>query len=143
MANFSGNFLGTVGRDAAMHGKGRNRVFTFSVAIERGWGDKRTTTWITFKCWVDSESEKAMERATKALDHIKKGDKVFVSNVDGIDIEKYGDRADIVCWINSTMQVSTVHYKNGKPTAGDKPVVSDVTPDDGIPVDELDGEIPF
>lgn len=71
------NGIGRLGKDAEIRDVGTSKVFTFSVAADYGFGDKKVTTWYDVECWVSGE--KGIERANKMKELCKKGQQVFVS----------------------------------------------------------------
>lgn len=66
------NFIGRVGRDAVVRfTQGRKAVTGWSLAVDRGWGDNKQTTWIDCSLWG--------ERGERVADYIKKGAQLGVS----------------------------------------------------------------
>ena len=62
---------GNIGRDAEVRNAGQNRVTGWTVAVDDGWGDKKTTIWFDCNWWG--------QRGEKVAPHIKKGGKITVS----------------------------------------------------------------
>lgn len=66
------NFIGNCGKDAetrfTQNGKS---VTSFSVAMNSGWGDRQTTTWVNCTMWG--------ERGEKVAPYIVKGQKVGIT----------------------------------------------------------------
>jgi len=65
------SFVGKVGRDAATRQAGSSEVTSWPVAVDVGFGDKKTTLWLDCAWWGD--------RGTKVAGYIKKGDNIGVS----------------------------------------------------------------
>jgi single-strand DNA-binding protein len=66
------SFVGRVGKDAVTRVTGTGKPVTgWSLAIDTGWGDKKTTTWLDCTLWG--------ERGEKLADKILKGDRLGVS----------------------------------------------------------------
>lgn len=69
MNAFSG--IGRVGRDAVTrHTTNGKAVTGWSLAIDTGFGDNKTTTWLDCSAWGD--------RFSKVGEHIRKGDRLGV-----------------------------------------------------------------
>lgn len=64
------SFIGTLGKDAEVRDAGSTKVINFSVAVNVGYGDKKTTMWV--------ECAKFGDKTTVA-DFLKKGTKVFAA----------------------------------------------------------------
>lgn len=64
-------FIGRIGRDAETRQAGSSDVTSWPVAVDVGFGDKKTTLWLDCAMWG--------ERGTKIAAYIKKGDSVGVS----------------------------------------------------------------
>lgn len=62
---------GTVGRDAETRQAGQSTVTSWSVAVDDGWGDKKTTMWFDCSMWG--------QRGEKLAEHITKGGAISVS----------------------------------------------------------------
>lgn len=62
---------GTVGRDAETRQAGQSTVTSWSVAVDDGWGDKKTTMWFDCSMWG--------QRGEKLAAHITKGGKMSVT----------------------------------------------------------------
>lgn len=65
------NFIGRIGRDAATRQAGSSEVTSWPVAVDVGFGDKKSTIWLDCAMWGD--------RGTKIAGYIKKGDNIGVS----------------------------------------------------------------
>jgi single-strand DNA-binding protein len=66
------NAIGRVGRDAVTrHTQGGKAVTGWSLAVDRGWGDNKTTTWLDCSLWG--------ERGEKLGEMIRKGDRLGVT----------------------------------------------------------------
>lgn len=70
MNNFTA--IGRVGRDAVTrHTSGGKAVTGWSLAVDKGWGDNKQTTWLDCSLWGD--------RGQKLAEMIRKGDRLGVS----------------------------------------------------------------
>lgn len=66
------NAIGRVGRDAEVrYTQGGDAILKFTVAVDAGFGDKKTTTW--FDCSLFGK------RGEKLVEHIRKGDRIGVT----------------------------------------------------------------
>lgn len=63
--------IGRIGRDATLRNAGAKKVLSFSVAVDTGWGDRKTTTWLDCSLWG--------ERGEKLAEYIVKGDRIGVT----------------------------------------------------------------
>jgi single-strand DNA-binding protein len=64
--------IGRVGRDAVTrYTQGGKAVTGWSLAVDRGWGDNKQTTWLDCTLWG--------ERGEKLAEMIRKGDRLGVS----------------------------------------------------------------
>lgn len=68
MINFSA--IGTIGRDAEVKSIGDTQVINFTIAVNIGYGDRKTTQWV--------DCQKFGEKIGIA-EYLKKGQKVYVS----------------------------------------------------------------
>lgn len=62
---------GRVGGDAETRTAGNGEVTSFNLAVDQGWGERKTTNWFRVSIWGD--------RGRKLAGHILKGNKVAVS----------------------------------------------------------------
>ena len=62
--------VGTLGKDATINDVQGKKVINFSVAINQGYGDNKTTLWVDVAKWGDK---------TTVAEYLKKGTKVAVS----------------------------------------------------------------
>ena len=62
---------GNVGKNAEIRTAGQNKVTGWSVGVDDGWGDKKTTIWFDCNWWG--------QRGEKVAQYIQKGDKITVS----------------------------------------------------------------
>ena len=62
---------GNVGKDAEVRNAGDKRVTGWTVAVDDGWGDKKTTLWFDCNWWGG--------RGEKVAQYIRKGGKITVS----------------------------------------------------------------
>lgn len=131
------NFIGTLGRDADVKTlEGGKSVINFSIAVNEGYGDKKTTLWISCAKWGEK---------TAVAQYLTKGSKVAVSGQVGIRTYKGKDGSDKS---EMTIKVNELHLIGSKsdaeysePTAS-KPVP--VTEDGGVTMsDEPKDDLPF
>lgn len=64
------NLIGTLGKDAEVRDAAGTKVINFSVAVNQGYGEKKTTLWV--------EAAKFGEK-TAIVEYLKKGTKVYIS----------------------------------------------------------------
>jgi single-strand DNA-binding protein len=62
---------GNIGKDAEVRNAGQNRVTGWTVAVDDGWGDNKTTIWFDCNWWG--------QRGEKVAQYITKGGKITVS----------------------------------------------------------------
>jgi single-strand DNA-binding protein len=76
----TGNFAGYIGRDAETKSlPSGSSVTNFSLAVATGWGDKKSTLWVSCDIWG--------ERGEKLCQYLTKGSAVSVSG--DIDVRPY------------------------------------------------------
>lgn len=63
--------LGRLGKDPVTNNQGQSPYTTFTLAVDQGWGDKKTTGWYSVICFG-----KQSEVAAK---YLKKGSQVLIS----------------------------------------------------------------
>lgn len=62
--------IGTLGKDAEVKDVEKTKVINFSVAVNQGYGEKKTTLWVEAAKFGDK---------TAVANYLKKGTKVFIS----------------------------------------------------------------
>jgi single-strand DNA-binding protein len=62
---------GRVGGDAETRSAGNGEVTSFNLAVDQGWGERKTTNWFRVSIWGD--------RGRKLAGHILKGNKLAVT----------------------------------------------------------------
>ena len=62
---------GNIGKTAEVRNAGQNRVTGWTVAVDDGWGDNKTTIWFDCNWWG--------QRGEKVAQYIQKGGKITVS----------------------------------------------------------------
>lgn len=62
---------GRVGGDAETRSAGNSEVTSFNVAVDQGFGERKTTNWFRVSIWGD--------RGRKLAGHILKGNKIAVT----------------------------------------------------------------
>ena len=128
------NAIGRIGRDAVTrHTQGGKAVTGWSLAVDRGWGDNKQTTWMDCTIWG--------ERGEKLAEHIRKGDRLGVTGELGT---REHDGKTYV-----TLDVRDVTLLGGKPDTGNgtprqsAPRATE-RPATAPPADDFDDEnIPF
>lgn len=84
--------IGNLGRDPEMNYTPNGVAVTkFSIAVEQGYGDKKTTAWWSVIVWGTKDSE--TNQATRMNEWLYKGCKVFVQG--SPEIRKYTGRDGI------------------------------------------------
>lgn len=73
---------GRVGNDAEIRTTNNSEVTGFSLAVDQGWGERKTTNWFRVSIWG--------ERGRKLAGHILKGNKVCV--VGELEIGEYNGK---------------------------------------------------
>lgn len=126
--------IGRLGRDAEVrHTQAGTPVTTFAVAIDEGFGERKTTTWIDCAMFG--------ERGERVASYIRKGDRIGVTG--SIRLDTYTTR-DGVGKSKVALRVQDVTLLGGKqdaprseprPSGGTGPVehASDGFDDDTIP----------
>ncbi len=74
---------GRVGGDAETRTAGNGEVTSFNLAVDQGWGERKTTNWFRVSIWGD--------RGRKLAGHILKGNKLVVSGE--LEIGEYQGKA--------------------------------------------------
>jgi single-strand DNA-binding protein len=93
---------GTVGRDAQTRSAGERKVTGWSVAVDDGWGDKKTTLWFDCDLWG--------VRGEKLAQYITKGGKITVSG--SLSTREYEGKTKL------TVEVTEVELQGGKQNNG-------------------------
>jgi single-strand DNA-binding protein len=62
---------GRIGGDAETRTAGNGEVTSFSLAVDQGWGERKSTNWYRVSIWGD--------RGRKLAGHILKGNKLVVT----------------------------------------------------------------
>lgn len=100
--------IGRLGRDAEVrHTSAGNPVTTFAVAIEDGFGERKTTTWMDCAMFGD--------RGEKIASYIRKGDRIGVTG--SIRLDTYTTR-DGVEKSKVALRVQDVTLLGGKQDSG-------------------------
>jgi single-strand DNA-binding protein len=75
-------FVGNVGKDPeSQYTPNGSMVTKFSVAVNNGYGEKKTTTWYNCEVWGEKPGEAVKQ-------NVQKGSKVFVSGI--LNIRSWG-----------------------------------------------------
>lgn len=102
--------IGRLGRDAEVrHTSAGNPVTTFAVAIDEGFGERKTTTWIDCAMFG--------ERGEKIASYIRKGDRIGVTG--SIRLDTYTTR-DGVEKSKVALRVQDVTLLGGKSDGGQR-----------------------
>jgi single-strand DNA-binding protein len=126
-----GQFAGFLGRDAETKQIKDTTVTNFSVAVSTGWGDKKSTLWVSCALWG--------ERGQKLEQYLTKGTAVSVAG--DVDVRAYSakdgsPKAEITCNVQRlTLQGSRGERSEQAATAA-KPAAAATD-------DEFGDQIPF
>lgn len=104
-----GTFAGYLGRDAEVKTVGQNKVCNFSVAVATGWGDKKSTLWVSCGLWG--------ERGEKLAQYLTKGSAVTVSG--DVDVRAYSAK-DGTAKAEITCNVQRVTLQGGRERSDDE-----------------------
>ena len=118
------NFIGNIGnvRDLKYTPAGK-AVFSFSVAVQSGWGDNEKTSWANCTLWGN--------QAEKLSQHIHKGDRIGISGEVTLREWSSGDKSGTSLDVN----VDKVTLLGNKDT-GNR--TTDESADYGGDLDDLD-----
>ena len=119
---------GTIGRDAEVRSAGDRRVTGWSVAVDDGWGDKKTTLWFDCNLWGP--------RGEKLAGYLTKGGKVTVAG--SLSTREHNGKTYLA------VDVSDVTLQGGK--GEERRADSSGAGAGGRPSDDLSGlsdEVPF
>lgn len=103
------NFIGRIGRDAETRSAGSSEVTSWPVAIDVGYGDKKSTLWLDCAMWGD--------RGSKIAGYIRKGDNIGVSGE--LSLREY--QKDGQTKTTATLRINDVKLLGGKQEAAPKP----------------------
>jgi single-strand DNA-binding protein len=122
--------FGTLGKDAEVKDINGKKVINFSVAVNQGYGDNKTTLWIDCAKWGEK---------TGIAEYLKKGTKVALSGEPSL--RKWEGGATITLRVND---ITLGGSSNGEQAA---PVANEAMPQ-SYPVREisnaeLDAQLPF
>jgi single-strand DNA-binding protein len=82
---------GTIGRDAEVRNAADRKVTGWSVAVDDGWGDKKTTLWFDCNWWG--------QRGEKVAPYLTKGGKVTVSGE--LSTREYDGKTKLTIEVNN------------------------------------------
>ena len=95
---------GNIGKNAEVREAGQNKVTGWTVAVDDGWGDKKTTIW--FDCnWWGSRGEKVAQ-------YIQKGGKITVTGE--LSTREYDGKTYLTVNVNDV----TLQSKAGESSGG-------------------------
>ncbi len=120
---------GRLGRDAEIRTVGQNKVTSFSIAVDQGWGDKKTTIWIDCAFWG--------QRGEKVAPYLTKGAVVEVYGEPSI--RSYESKGAT----KATLQVRVDGLKLHGGGKRDEPVADNARATSGQGPAAFDDEIPF
>ena len=101
--------IGRIGRDAETRSAGSSEVTSWPVAVDVGYGDKKSTLWLDCAMWGD--------RGTKIAGYIRKGDNIGVSGE--LSLREY--QKDGQTKTTATLRISDVKLLGGKQESAPKP----------------------
>lgn len=112
---------GRVGGDAEIRTAGSGEVTSFSLAVDQGWGERKSTNWFRVSIWGD--------RGRKIAGHILKGNKLAVTGE--LEIGEYQGKPQF-----------NVRASEIDPFMGAKPS-HDAAPQAQPAMADLDDDVPF
>jgi len=131
----TGTFAGNIGRDAETKTVGDTTVTNFSLAVNTGFGDKKSTLWIGCAMWG--------ARGQKLEQYLTAGTKVAVSG--DIDVRAYSAK-DGSAKAEMTCNVQRVTLQGGGDKRSSAGVASNDPPRTRVPTgefDDTDSSLPF
>lgn len=102
--------IGRIGRDAETRSAGSSEVTSWPVAVDVGYGDKKSTLWLDCAMWGD--------RGSKIAGYIRKGDNIGVSGE--LSLREYAGK-DGSTKTTATLRINDVKLLGGKQEAAPKP----------------------
>lgn len=95
------SIAGRVGKDAELrHTQNGDAVASFSVAVDDGWGERKTTIWFSCSVWG--------KRAEKAAELIRKGTAIALNG--DLGMNEYNGKT------SPTVRVNDFTLQGGKPS---------------------------
>lgn len=126
-------FISNVGRDAEVRFlQNGTAVAQFSIAVNSGYGDKQTTSWVNCAMYGD--------RAEKVAPYIAKGSRIGVSGEISLRTFKAKDGTEKTSLELRVNELTLLGNKDDKPAKENKPQARK-TQSDGF--DNMDDDIPF
>lgn len=115
--------IGNLGKDASLKfSQSGKAVCTFSIALNQGSGDKKTTLWLNVVCF-----EKTAERAAE----LKKGDRcLVVGRIEQDEYEKDGVKRTSLKCVASTVYGLAGEKRAATPSGGSQNNFGGDLPDD-------------
>lgn len=84
--------IGRLGADPEMRYTASGKAVTnLRVAVDQGYGDSKTTLWVSVTCWGGKDGKEGMAEA--AAKYVHKGSKVFVEGEPAVRAYVAGDGA--------------------------------------------------
>ncbi len=126
-----GQFAGFLGRDAETKQVKDTTVTNFSVAVSTGWGDKKSTLWVSCALWG--------ERGQKLEQYLTKGTALTVAG--DVDVRAYAakdgtPKAEITCNVQRVTLQGSRGERSEQAAQAAKPAASATD-------DEFGDQIPF
>ena len=126
---------GRVGGDAETRQAGNSEVTSFNVAVDQGFGERKTTNWFRVSIWGD--------RGRKLAGHILKGNKIAVSGE--LEVGEYqgktqlGIRAnDVDPWLGNGGSPRQTDGSQGAPAQSGNAQAFDPELSDDVPFGSAD-----
>jgi single-strand DNA-binding protein len=101
-------FCGRLGRDSEVKEVGDNKLLSFTLASDTGYGQNKSTIWMDCSIWG--------ERGAKLADYLKKGTSATV--IGSISEREYQNKEGQTVKALQ-MRVNEIDFNNPKPSGGD------------------------
>lgn len=98
---------GRIGGDAEVRQAGNGEVTSFNLAVDQGWGERKTTNWFRVSIWGD--------RGRKLAGHILKGNKLAVTGE--LEVGEYNGKTQLN--VRASEVDPFMGAKNDRPAATD------------------------
>ena len=129
--------VGRLGKDPESRATTNNTVADFSIAVDEGFGDKKSTSWINIKAWGKT--------AEFAISYLRKGNLVSVTGRLKQETweTKEGQKRDRVVVIAESLQGLTPKGEQAQRPAQEPQQAESGSDDDGVERDANGDELPF
>lgn len=97
---------GNIGKNAEIRNAGQNKVTGWTVAVDDGWGDNKTTIWFDCNFWG--------QRGEKVAPYIQKGGKITVTG------ELSKREHDGKTYLTVNVNDITLQSRSGEQSGGDQ-----------------------